>query len=112
MDRRLCNIKNAWCISTDYKFYNQNNSIWMCFFQLVVPGDSQEMKDFQEKTSVFSKLHIELNFPEIDANFQDPCFFELIYNRSVTNDICVCNKAIQDDTTPKTMAYDIANHTT
>ncbi len=72
----------------------------MCFFQLVVPGDSQEMKDFQEKTSVFSKLHIELNFPEIDANFQDPCFFELIYNRSVPNDICVRSKAIPYDTTP------------
>ena len=53
--------------------------------QLVVPGDPLEMKDFQEKTSMVSKLHIELNFPEIDANFQDPSFFELIYNRSVRN---------------------------
>jgi hypothetical protein len=59
--------------------------IFECFFQLVVPGDPLEMKDFQEKTSMFSKLHIELNFPEIDANFQDPCFYELIYNRSVGN---------------------------
>lgn len=43
------------------------------------------MKDFQEQTSAFSKIHIELNFPEVDANFQDPSFFELIYNRSVRN---------------------------
>ncbi|XP_028410274.1 autophagy-related protein 2 homolog B-like [Dendronephthya gigantea] len=49
--------------------------------ELVVPGDPSEMKEFQEKTSVFSKLHLELNFPEIDVNFQDPPFFELIYNR-------------------------------
>ena len=49
------------------------------------------MNDFQEKASALSKLHIELNFPEIDANFQDPSFFELIYNRSVLNiSVWVC----------------------
>ena len=48
-----------------------------------MPGDPSEIKDFQEKTSVSSKLHLELNFPEIDVNFQDPPFFELIYNRWV-----------------------------
>ena len=51
--------------------------------QMVMPGDRQEMADFQEKSVNNTKMLIELNLPNLKAHLPSKQFLELLYNRSV-----------------------------
>ena len=50
-------------------------------FQLVMPGDREETKEFQEKAVANTQLLIELCLPRVHAVLPSKDFFELLYNR-------------------------------
>lgn len=52
----------------------------------VLPGDKEELREFQEKTAANSCLLIEITVPKGDIFFHSKDFYELIYNR-LCNDL-------------------------
>lgn len=51
---------------------------------MVMPGDKQEMLEFQEKTAVRTELVLELTLPNVNVFLPSRDLFELIYNRYIT----------------------------
>ena len=48
---------------------------------MVIPGTVEEMKKFQEYTTMYSKLTINCYLPFLEANLHTNEIFELLYNR-------------------------------
>ena len=46
-----------------------------------MPGDRQETREFIEKSRANTRVHLELNVPNVHAILPSKEFFELIYNR-------------------------------
>ncbi|ESO82945.1 hypothetical protein LOTGIDRAFT_197758 [Lottia gigantea] len=56
------------------------------YFQLVLPGNEEELKQFREKESSNTKLLVEIVLPNVVGVLHSKQFFELLYNR-VNNDL-------------------------
>ncbi|XP_029634311.1 autophagy-related protein 2 homolog B isoform X1 [Octopus sinensis] len=54
--------------------------------ELILPGDKEELKEFQDKTSANSCLLFEITVPSGNVTFPDKQFYELLYNR-ISNDL-------------------------
>lgn len=48
---------------------------------MVLPGEKEEMREFQEKALSNTRLAVELCLPEVIAVLPSKQFFELLYNR-------------------------------
>jgi hypothetical protein len=51
------------------------------FLQMVMPGDRQEMNDFQEKSLANTLMSVEITAPNVNLLLPTKEFYELIYNR-------------------------------
>ncbi|GAB1600117.1 autophagy-related protein 2 homolog B-like [Argonauta hians] len=54
--------------------------------ELILPGDKEELKEFQYKTAANSCLLLEITVPSGNITFPDKQFYELLYNR-ISNDL-------------------------
>ncbi|KAM6435330.1 autophagy-related protein 2 homolog A isoform 1-T1 [Liasis olivaceus] len=54
--------------------------------EMVIPGDPEEMAEFQSQTLAASRYTLELSFPTIHIFFPSKKFYESIYNR-INNDL-------------------------
>ncbi|XP_014663890.1 PREDICTED: autophagy-related protein 2 homolog B-like isoform X2 [Priapulus caudatus] len=54
--------------------------------EMVMPGDKQEMMEFQDKAAVRTEIVLELNLPNVNVFLPSKDLYELIYNR-LCNDL-------------------------
>ena len=52
----------------------------------VMPGDREEINNFQEKSASNTQLLVEISLPNLNVVFPDKQFFEVLYNR-INNDL-------------------------
>jgi len=48
-----------------------------------MPGDKQDVSEFLERAVSNTKLHLDLNIPNVNVFLPDRDFFEVIYNRYI-----------------------------
>ena len=56
--------------------------LWL-YWQLLMPGDKQDVSEFLERAVSNTKLHLDLNIPNVNVFLPDRDFFEVIYNRYI-----------------------------
>ena len=80
-----CHQNASWFCSGQLRgFCSHRHLVNAVYFQMVMPGDKQEMTYFQEKAASNTRMALEFSLPNINAYLPTKSFFELIYNRYIT----------------------------
>ncbi|XP_041353099.1 autophagy-related protein 2 homolog A-like isoform X2 [Gigantopelta aegis] len=72
----------------------------------VIPGDKEEMKEFQEKAISNTKMHVEITLPIVTAFLPSKNMFEIIYNR-LNNDLLMWEPMAPSPLKTKDSLYDM-----